>query len=439
MSPSIPTSEVRQTAAVRAGLLTAAIIGADQATKFGGEHLADAFPSLFTSPVLNPEFTLGIVGVSYLLTMVMAVAVLVGFGGYVLRAASVGRVAWWVPPLLIGGAVSNLIDRALFGAVRDFVLTAWVILNVADVVVVVGVVAFGVGVAATRRVGRPPQCVQEPLHAVSIETSRHDSHGDGGVASTGVLCRPLTGQGDVRVRELQRGSAPRPDQSTTERREDPDGVPVAADRTRRRARAASGSPRWAFFRELPFLLVLAFTLAFLLRVFVLQVFFVPSGSMLPTLQVDDRIVVEKLSYLLQDPERGDVVVFADGAAMPPDDGGSSRVWRGVGQFLGVIPMDARDLVKRIIGTPGDTVALEDGRVLVNGVLLDEPYAWLDRDNGRFEVPEGKLFVLGDNRAHSGDSRGSLGLVDRDDIVGRVVFRPWPLDRLGRVGGGDVTP
>jgi signal peptidase I len=187
------------------------------------------------------------------------------------------------------------------------------------------------------------------------------------------------------------------------------------------------------------LLVLAFTLAFLLRVFVLQVFFIPSESMLPTLQVDDRIVVEKLSYLVADPERGDVVVFADDAPMPPDDRGSSRVLRGAGQFLGVIPMDARDLVKRIIGTPGDTVVLEDGRVLVNGAPLEEPYAWLDRDNGRFEVPEDKLFVLGDNRARSDDSRGSLGLVDRDAIVGRVVSRLWPLDRLGRVDGADDTP
>jgi signal peptidase I len=438
MSPSIPSVEVRQTAAVRAGLLSAAIIVADQATKLGGEHLADAFPSLFTSPVLNREFTLGIVGVSYLLTMVVAVAVLVGFGGYVLRAASAGRVAWWVPPLLIGGALSNLIDRALFGAVRDFVLTPWVILNVADVVVVVGVLAFGV--AATRQVKRHPKSAQEPLHAVAKEPSRHDSHTDGGVVSAGVLCRPLTGQGDVRVGELQRvGSAPRPGRSRTERREDPDGVPVADDRARRRGRVTAGSPRWAFFGELPLLLVLAFTLAFLLRVFVLQVFFIPSESMLPTLQVDDRIVVEKLSYLVADPERGDVVVFADDAPMPPDDRGSSRVLRGAGQFLGVIPMDARDLVKRIIGTPGDTVVLEDGRVLVNGAPLEEPYAWLDRDNGRFEVPEDKLFVLGDNRARSDDSRGSLGLVDRDAIVGRVVSRLWPLDRLGRVDGADDTP
>lgn len=205
-----------------------------------------------------------------------------------------------------------------------------------------------------------------------------------------------------------------------------------------RRRGGGGDQSLAsFLRELPILLLIAFGLAFLLRTFVVQVFFIPSESMVPTLQVDDRIVVEKLSYLFDGPARGDVVVFAGEEGFPTaHESGVQRVVRGVGQFLGVVPVDARDLVKRVIGLPGDTVELEGGRVSVNGVPLDEPYAQLDEDGGSFTVPEGQIFVLGDNRANSADSRSSLGFVDLDNVVGRAVLRIWPVDRFGTVGGAD---
>ena len=193
----------------------------------------------------------------------------------------------------------------------------------------------------------------------------------------------------------------------------------------------------SFLKELPILLLIAFGLAFLLRTFVVQVFFIPSESMVPTLQVDDRIVVEKISYLFDGPDRGDVVVFAgeEGFATA-DESGVQRVVRGVGQVLGVVPVDAKDLVKRVIGLPGDEVVLEDGQVSVNGVPLDEPYAELDQDDGQWTVPEGELFVLGDNRSNSADSRSSLGFVELDNIVGRAVLKIWPLDRFGPIEGSD---
>jgi signal peptidase I len=193
----------------------------------------------------------------------------------------------------------------------------------------------------------------------------------------------------------------------------------------------------SFLKELPVLLLIAFGLAFLLRTFVVQVFFIPSESMVPTLQVDDRIVVEKVTYRFGGPERGDVVVFAGEEGFPTaQETGMQRVVRGVGQFLGVVPIDARDLVKRVIGLPGDAVVLEDGQVRVNGQPLDEPYAQLDQDDGEYTVPEGQLFVLGDNRTNSADSRSSLGFVDLDDVVGRAVLKIWPLDRFGAVEGAD---
>lgn len=189
--------------------------------------------------------------------------------------------------------------------------------------------------------------------------------------------------------------------------------------------------RGSFFRELPLLIALALVIAFVLRLFVVQVFYIPSSSMEPTLQINDRMVVEKVTYRFREPRRGEIVVFAgDGFAPVTEPAGTiNRVVRGVGQFLGVVPLSARDFVKRVIGLPGDEVELVDGRVHVNGVELDEPYVvYEDHDDfGPVVVPEAHLFVLGDNRPNSSDSRRSLGFVERDEIVGRAMLVLWPAD------------
>ncbi len=241
--------------------------------------------------------------------------------------------------------------------------------------------------------------------------------------------RPWVGSAAPRDSALSREGAASTDPSTN-----------AGDSGTRSGRSRTGGndeSLSSFLKELPVLLLIAFGLAFLLRTFVVQVFYIPSESMVPTLQVDDRIVVEKLSYLFDGPDRGDVVVFAGEAGFPTaSESGVQRVVRGVGQFLGVVPVDARDLVKRVIGLPGDTVELSEGTVSVNGVALDEPYAVMDSDTGTYEVPEGQLFVLGDNRNNSADSRSALGFVDLDDVVGRAVLKIWPLDRFGGIEGSD---
>jgi signal peptidase I len=197
---------------------------------------------------------------------------------------------------------------------------------------------------------------------------------------------------------------------------------------RRRAAKSSGS----FLRELPVLLLIAFVLAFLLRTFVLQVFYIPSASMEPTLMVDDRMVVEKISYRFGDPERGDIVVFEGEDAIPqPDTGAVADVVRGVGQFLGVVPASARDFVKRVIGLPGDEIVIQEGQVSVNGEVLEEPYKVAeDSDYGPVVVPEDRLFFLGDNRPNSSDSRRSLGFVERDNVVGRALVTIFPLSQAG---------
>jgi signal peptidase I len=212
--------------------------------------------------------------------------------------------------------------------------------------------------------------------------------------------------------------------------------PVTPQRTDRRTRraAARSASRTSFWRELPVLLLIAFVLAFLLRTFVLQVFYIPSGSMQPTLEIDDRMVVEKVTYRFREPQRGEIVVFeGEPAAFDlQSDTLGERLVRGTGQFLGIVPASARDFVKRVIGLPGDEIRIEAGQVYVNDVLLDEPYVVFEdpSDYGPVTVPEGSLFFLGDNRPNSSDSRRSLGMVDEDLVVGRAWVIIWPLDHTG---------
>ena len=160
-------------------------------------------------------------------------------------------------------------------------------------------------------------------------------------------------------------------------------------------------------KETPVLVITAIGLALLLRALVVQVFSIPSESMEPTLLVGDRIAVERVSYRFREPRRGDIVVFEGAPGEPPH------------------------LVKRLIGLPGDHIEIADGKVLVNGAVIDEPYvAWPDgRTSGPYDVPPGHLFFLGDNRGHSDDSRYGLGMVARDRVVGRSVVRIWPPTRI----------
>ncbi len=226
--------------------------------------------------------------------------------------------------------------------------------------------------------------------------------------------------------------------SSTDDEHDGDGD-EAAPRRRRRSddtKDGSGKGAGAFFRELPLLILIAFVLAFLLRTFVVQVFFIPSSSMEPTLQVDDRMVVEKITFRFREPRRGDVVVFEEEEGEHAGLTGSDRFLRGVGQFLGLVPADARDFVKRVIAVGGDEVLIEGGDVYVNGVLLDEPYVVnTDEDEyGPVTVPDDHIFFLGDNRPNSSDSRRSLGFVPEDAVVGRAALVIWPLDNWDSLTG-----
>ncbi len=187
--------------------------------------------------------------------------------------------------------------------------------------------------------------------------------------------------------------------------------------------AKESSTRWIV--ELVGVVVVAILVAVLLRTFVVATYSIPSGSMEPTLQIGDRIVVNKLSYHLHGVDRGNIVVFS---TPPTEDCAGPTV---------------SDLVKRVIGFPGEIISLTDGRVYINGHVLPEPYLPPDIRNDTYpgpsnaayslhhayRIPAGDVFVMGDNRPQSCDSR-YWGPIRESTIVGKVDMRIWPLSRIG---------
>lgn len=159
---------------------------------------------------------------------------------------------------------------------------------------------------------------------------------------------------------------------------------------------------------------LSAVLAFGIRTFVAEARYIPSGSMLPTLQINDRLIVDKLGYHFKEPQRGDVVVFS------PTDTLEKQNFH-----------DA--FIKRVIGLPGDKVEVKDGRVFINDQPLKENYI---AENPQYQfgpvtVTQGSYLVLGDNRNNSYDSH-YWGFVPRDHIIGRAIVRFWPMNRLGEI-------
>ncbi|MBI5161368.1 MAG: signal peptidase I [Micrococcales bacterium] len=193
------------------------------------------------------------------------------------------------------------------------------------------------------------------------------------------------------------------------------------------------------------ILVAAVLISFLIKTFLIRSFYIPSESMMNTLHVNDRIIVNELAPKLMPVQRGDVIVFRDpggwldgsGQIAPPRSGPGAAL----DQVLSVIGLTAPDsndhLIKRVIGLPGDkvTCCTSLGRVSVNGVPLTEPYILVTTDQRPFSVtvPKKSLWVMGDNRGNSKDSRFNQdqpgkGFVPYSDVVGRAILISWPADR-----------
>jgi signal peptidase I len=154
----------------------------------------------------------------------------------------------------------------------------------------------------------------------------------------------------------------------------------------------------------------ALLVAFVIKTFLLQAFYIPSLSMYPTLKVNDRVLVNKISYDLHPVHRGDMVVFRS----PPNEGSETK-----------------DLIKRVIGLPGETVESRDGHILINGKVLNEPYLGPDVTTGPVDktvVAPGHYWVMGDNRPNSRDSR-FFGTIPKSLIIGRAFVRVWPVTAL----------
>lgn len=203
---------------------------------------------------------------------------------------------------------------------------------------------------------------------------------------------------------------------------------------RLRARAVEGSEdkkaRKSFWRELPLLVLIALIVAVVIKTFLVQAFFIESGSMRDTLIEGDRVMVNKLSYRFGEPERADVIVFDppggngnDGESLP------SKVLRNVAESIG-LSQPASEFIKRVIATEGETIEIRDNQVVVDGTALVEPY--LDAnvrmpDFGPETVPDNHVFVMGDNRSQSRDSR-FFGSIPTNTIVGRAFVTVWPPSR-----------
>lgn len=224
--------------------------------------------------------------------------------------------------------------------------------------------------------------------------------------------------------------------------------PVTRAQRRRQGGRRGG---WVFLRDVLVIILIAVVVSALVKTFLVRSFYIPSGSMEDTLQIDDRILVDELTPRWNGYQRGDIVVFQDpGGWLPPNASpAQSPFVEGIDWLLTLVGLSVSDsedhLIKRVIGVPGDHVVCCNalGQITINGVPIDES-AYVKLDPGQtapnpvpFDVvvPDGSLWVLGDNRDHSKDSRFNqdqpgAGFVPMENVVGRAFVTTWPISRWG---------
>jgi signal peptidase I len=213
---------------------------------------------------------------------------------------------------------------------------------------------------------------------------------------------------------------------------DPFDPALEALRADARARGEKADAARAFWKELPVLIIVALVVAVLIKTFLVQAFFIPSASMRDTLLEGDRVMVNKLAFRFGEPHHGDVIVFD--SPLEEHHVGENLLQaavRNVAEALGLSTPDSA-LIKRVIALGGDTLEIRDNTIFINGGALDEPYltrAVRMADFGPIEIPANHVFVMGDNRNQSEDSR-FFGPIHESSIIGRAFVRVWPPSRWG---------
>jgi signal peptidase I len=211
------------------------------------------------------------------------------------------------------------------------------------------------------------------------------------------------------------------------------------------------SRKGSVLREFPILVIVALAVSLVIKSFLVQFFYIPSGSMENTLQINDRVAVNKIPFISKSIDRGDVVVFRDPSNWLPEPYADNqnkviaKIKEGL-VLVGVLPNPAKQyLVKRVIGVAGDNVVGKDGIVTINGKETDEPYIFAGNKPSELDfnvtVPEGKIWVMGDHRGASADSRYhqddvNNGFVPESKVTGRVVGIIWPIKNVGTVPSQD---
>ena len=211
------------------------------------------------------------------------------------------------------------------------------------------------------------------------------------------------------------------------------------------------SRKGSVLREFPILVIVALAVSLIIKSFLVQFFYIPSGSMENTLQINDRVAVNKIPFISKSINRGDVVVFRDPSNWLPEPYADNqnkviaKIKEGL-VLVGVLPNPAKQyLVKRVIGIAGDNVVGKDGIVTINGKETTEPYIFAGNKPSELDfnvtVPKGKIWVMGDHRGASADSRYhqddvNNGFVPESKVTGRVVGIIWPIKNIGTVPSQD---
>jgi signal peptidase I len=188
----------------------------------------------------------------------------------------------------------------------------------------------------------------------------------------------------------------------------------------------------ALVLEFAVLFIIALVIAIYLQAFAIKPFMIPSPSMEPTLQEGDRVLVDRMTYHFREPRRGEVIVFRfdpnDTANWTQGSNGFTRSLDLLAEILNITHQESLQFIKRVVGVGGDTVELRDGALYVNGEPYEADYEYVqDNDNGKWEVPEGTVMVMGDNRPNSNDGR-RWGFVPLQAVIGRGVLIWWPPSR-----------